>query len=126
MDAIPFSIVDANDFEPRLAEGSIDLQTLAETEAIVTEVREQGESTIRKFAEQFDERTPDQPLLLGPDDMEAAAQRINHSDVEVLRRVAHRIETFAEAQLESLAELSIDVPGGQAGHKVVPIKRVGC
>ena len=126
MTEIPFKIIAANDFEPDDNQSAIDLSTLGETEAIVTEVREQGEPSIRKFAEMFQERTADQPLLIGRDDMEAAAQRINHSDVELLRRVAHRIENFADAQLESLQELTVDVPGGKAGHDIVPIKRVGC
>ncbi len=75
---------------------------------------------------QFGERGDDQPLLIGRDEMEAAAKRINHSDVELLRRVAHRIGNFAEAQLECLTELEFEVPGGKAGHTIEPIGRVGC
>ena len=119
-------IVAAGEYEPSIADGTIDSETLQTAESIVNDVRENGELAIRKYGSQFGEREPDEPLLLGPDDMESAAQRINHSDVELLRRVARRIEAFAETQLESLSELNVDVPGGRAGHSIVPIKRVGC
>ncbi|MEL7497888.1 MAG: histidinol dehydrogenase [Planctomycetota bacterium] len=126
MNATPLKVVTASEFEPAYAPPSLDADTMSVAETIIDAVKAEGEPAIRKFAEQFGERSTEQPLLIGPDDMVAAAQRINHSDVELLRRVAHRIETFAEAQLESLSEIQIDVPGGTAGHTIVPIQRVGC
>lgn len=126
MNKTPLKIVQGHDFEPCFAENSLDESTMGTANLIVSDVRENGEVAIRKYAEQFRERTEGEPLLLSRDDMEAAAQRINHSDVELLRRVAHRIETFAEAQLESLSTLDVEVPGGRAGHSIVPMKRVGC
>lgn len=122
----PIRIILGNDFEAESVDTSICHETMETVEAIVSEVRTQGESAIRKYASQFQERAVEEPLLLGPDDMESAAQRINHSDVELLRRVASRISNFAEAQLESLRGLDMEVPGGRAGHTIVPIKRVGC
>jgi phosphoribosyl-ATP pyrophosphohydrolase/phosphoribosyl-AMP cyclohydrolase/histidinol dehydrogenase len=126
MTKIPFNIIDAKSFEAGDLSVSIDSATLDEAEKIVTAVRRGGESAIRQYARQFNERTDGQPLLIGRDEMEAAAKRINHSDVELLRRVAHRIGNFADAQLECLTELEFDVPGGQAGHTIEPIARVGC
>lgn len=126
MTRVPFNIVDAKSFEVGDLSVSIDPETLNRAEQIVSAVRREGESAIRQYARQFNERSDDQPLLIGRDEMEAAAKRINHSDVELLRRVAHRIGNFAEAQLECLTELEFDVPGGQAGHTIEPIARVGC
>lgn len=119
-------IIDANSFEPGNLSASIDAPTLTGAEQIVNAVRSEGEPAIRRYATQFNERTDDQPLLIGRDEMEAAAKRIDHSDVELLRRVAHRIGDFAEAQLECLDELAYAVPGGMAGHTIEPISRVGC
>ena len=58
--------------------------------------------------------------------MEAATARIEPSDLELLKRVAERIRTFADAQLSCLSELKTPVPGGFAGHTIQPINRVGC
>ncbi|MFK7767444.1 MAG: histidinol dehydrogenase [Mariniblastus sp.] len=126
MTKIAFEIVGAKTFEDRDNFVSIDAKTLAGAEAIVTSVRNEGEPAIRRYARQFKERDDAQPLLIGQSEMEAAAQRIDQSDLELLHRVKDRIANFAQAQLDSLTDLEFSVPGGKAGHKIVPISRAGC
>lgn len=122
----PLRIVESAEFERHKQAISLDNETLTRAEEIVRAVQSNGEPAIREYARLFGERKDDQPLLLGPDEMKEAAARIDHSDVELLRRVAHRINDFAESQLECLTELKSNVPGGTAGHTIVPISRVGC
>jgi phosphoribosyl-ATP pyrophosphohydrolase/phosphoribosyl-AMP cyclohydrolase/histidinol dehydrogenase len=119
-------IIDAADFEPEQWTRSLDADTVKSAEEIVNDIRRGGEPAIRAYAEKFGERMAEQPLLIGPEKMEEAAKRIDPSDIELLRRVAHRIGDFADSQLECLAELSTPVPGGSAGHTIEPIRRVGC
>lgn len=119
-------IVDAASFEPEHLAHTLDAETLAAAEEIVKDVRRGGEPAIRSYAKKFGERSDDQPLLLGPEKMEEAAKRIDSNDIELLRRVAHRIGDFADSQLECLSELDMKVPGGRAGHSIEPIRRVGC
>ena len=120
------NIVQSNSFQPEQLDRSIDGQTLAGAQAIVDTVRAEGEAGIRKYAAQFGERTDDQPLLIGPDEMNAARERLDSEDLALLQRVAKRIRAFAKAQLESLSELKTPVPGGFAGHTIEPIVNVGC
>lgn len=105
---------------------SLDDQTLAQSQAIVDEVRNSGESAIRKFATQFNERTVDQPIVIDRGVMEAAAKRIDAEDLALLKRVAKRIGDFAQAQLDSISALCTPVPGGMAGHTIEPIQNAGC
>ena len=105
---------------------SLDVQTLAQSQAIVDEVRSGGESAIRKFAAQFNERTDEQPIVIERRELEAAAQRIDAEDLALLQRVAKRIGDFAQAQLDSVTALSTPVPGGTAGHTIEPIQNAGC
>lgn len=121
-----FRIIDAVDFEPELLSHSLDTETLRSAEEIVSDVRANGQIAIRAYARKFGERTDEQPLLIGPEQMEAAAKRVPAADIELLRRIAHRIGDFADSQLECLSELSMEVPGGTAGHTIEPIQRVGC
>lgn len=121
-----FRIIDAKLFEPERLKSSLDVETLADAQTIVDAVREDGLPAVRRYASQFNERTDEQPLLIGQDEMEAAAHRVDPSVVELLRRVAHRIGDFADAQLDCLDELELSVPGGIAGHTIEPIGRVGC
>ena len=104
----------------------VDAATLATAAEIVEAVRNEGETAIRKYTAQFSERTPDDPLTIAPDELANAFNRIPKDDQELLQRVAGRIETFANLQLESLSELTTTVPGGKAGHTIEPIRRAGC
>ena len=120
------NIVQFTSFQPEQLDRSIDEQTLVGAQAIVDTVRAEGEAGIRKYAAQFEERTDEQPLLIGPDEMNAARERIDSEDLALLERVAERVRAFAKAQLESLSELKTPVPGGFAGHTIEPIVNVGC
>ena len=119
-------IIEASSFEPTNLFTPLDDATIETAGDIVNSVRSQGITAIRRFAEQFGERSKDQPLLIERDQMEAATARIEPSDLELLKRVAERIRTFADAQLSCLSELKTPVPGGFAGHTIQPINRVGC
>jgi len=44
----------------------------------------------------------------------------------LLERVADRIRAFAEAQLASLHETDMPIPGGAAGQTIAPVERAGC
>ncbi len=123
---LPFKIIEAVEFRPSGLASTLDDATLAGAQSIIDDVRENGELGIRKYAERFGERNPDQPLLIGRDEMESAIERLDSADVELLRRVAIRIGEFAESQLDCLSELETPVPGGVAGHTIEPIARVGC
>jgi histidinol dehydrogenase len=45
---------------------------------------------------------------------------------ELLTRVAGRIRAFAQAQRDSVTDISVAVPGGTAGHTVAPCAVAGC
>ena len=105
---------------------SIDAATLAQSQAIVDRVRSDGLAGIRHFATEFGERTPDQPIQIERCELEAASKRIDAAALALLERVAGRIDAFATAQLNSISEISVDVPGGTAGHTIEPIRSAGC
>ena len=65
-------------------------------------------------------------MLLERDALEAAKARLNADDLALLERVADRVRKFAQAQLDALSELEMEVPGGKAGHSIVPVQRAGC
>ena len=105
---------------------SIDATTLAQSQAIVDRVRAEGLAGIRHFATEFGERTADQPIQIERAELEAASKRVTAADLALLERVAGRIEAFATAQLNSISEISVPVPGGTAGHTIEPIRSAGC
>jgi len=103
-----------------------DVETLAAAAKIVEAVREGGEAALRRYAERFGDRRPGDPLVLGPEELAAARDRLSTTDRALLERTAERIAAFARAQRRALAEITVEVPGGRAGHRVVPVERAGC
>jgi phosphoribosyl-ATP pyrophosphohydrolase/phosphoribosyl-AMP cyclohydrolase/histidinol dehydrogenase len=104
----------------------VDGPTLARTAEIIDAVRRGGEAALRRFAEDFGERDPDQPLLIGRYRLQASLDNLPEDQRALLDRVARRIEVFALAQRTSLRDLEIDVPGGAAGHTISPVEHAGC
>jgi len=105
---------------------TLDSTTLARTMEIIQAVRADPERGIRKYAEAFGERRAEEPIAIGRAELEAAVERLDAADRGVLERTCARIRSFAEAQRRCLRELATAIPGGEAGHEVVPIERAGC
>ena len=118
--------IKVSDFQPDAAPRPLDEATLAAADAIVSGVREGGREALIEYAKKFDGRVDGQPLLLDCDALEAAKARLDADDLALLERVADRVRKFAQAQLDALSELEMDVPGGKAGHSIVPVQRAGC
>ena len=118
--------VKASDFQPDAAPRPLDEATLAAADSIVSGVRDGGRKTLIEYAKKFDGHVDGQPLLIERDALEAAKVRLDSEDLALLERVAERVRKFAQAQLDALSELEIEVPGGKAGHSIVPVQRAGC
>ena len=118
--------IKASDFQPDAAPRPLDEATLAAADSIVSGVRDGGREALIEYARKFDGHVDGQPLLLERDALEAAKARLDADDLALLERVADRVRMFAQAQLDALSELEMEVPGGKAGHSIVPVQRAGC
>ncbi len=101
-------------------------EVLDQARVILDRVRLEGLDAIRGYAEQFGECASDQPIVLGPDAMRDAYNELDPDDRMALERAADRIERFAIAQRDAIQPLTMDVPGGQAGHTIEPVQSAGC
>ncbi|MBM4394404.1 MAG: histidinol dehydrogenase [Deltaproteobacteria bacterium] len=111
---------------PATRRGAVDAATLASASAIVDDVRRGGEAALRAHAERLGDLAPGDPLVIGRDALAAALAALPAARRDVLSRTAARIRAFAEAQRAALADVRVEVPGGLAGHAVVPVDRAGC
>jgi histidinol dehydrogenase len=55
-----------------------------------------------------------------------AFDSLNEIERSALIDIHHRIHVFAQAQRQSISDMTIDIPGGQAGHTVSPCTHAGC
>lgn len=104
----------------------VDRRILEEARSIVDAVRRGGDDALHEFAVEYDGLTDEAPLVLEADDLAGAHDRIDPAHRSILASTAERIESFARAQRDCLDDLETTVPGGRAGHRVVPLERAGC
>lgn len=104
----------------------VDAATIEAASVIVNDVRRDGEAGLRHYAEKFGEIQPAAPLVLDREAIARACADFPAEDMELLRRTAERIRSFAQAQRESIQNISVPIPGGMAGHDVSPVERAGC
>lgn len=101
-------------------------EVLTQAREIVDRVRAEGAQAIRAYAERFGERKADEPLVFDRSAMRGAYDELDPDDRAALERAADRIKRFAEAQRNAIQPLTMDVPGGQAGHTIEPVRSAGC
>jgi len=93
---------------------------------IVEAVRTRGEPALREYAERFGDVITGGPLFLDRAALARALASLPGGDRARLERVAERIRTFAEAQKRALGAVTVELPGGAAGHWIAPLERAGC
>ena len=104
----------------------IDTATLNAARSIVDGVRLRGEAALREYAEQFGDIVPGGSLVVGRAALHRALEEVPSSARGVLTRVSERIAAFARSQKEALSDVRVEVPGGSAGHTILPMQRAGC
>jgi phosphoribosyl-ATP pyrophosphohydrolase/phosphoribosyl-AMP cyclohydrolase/histidinol dehydrogenase len=105
---------------------AVSAETLAVVAPIVEDVRRRGEVALRAHAERLGDLEPGAPLVLDRASLEAALAEQKWETRDRLERVAGRIRAFAQAQRRAFTDLTTDIPGGRAGHRLIPVARAGC
>ena len=103
----------------------VDTETLLQATSIVEDVRARGEAALREHSERLGDTRPGAILLLDRDALVDALEKVPVEEKELLERVAHRIQRFAEAQRGAIADLDIKIPGGRAGHRWLSVATAG-
>jgi len=104
----------------------IDAETLAAAEDIVADVKNRGWEALIEHAARLGDLREEEPAIYTRENLEEALASIDSKTRELLERTAARIRAFAGAQRAALSEVTIDVPGGRAGHAITPVQSAGC
>jgi phosphoribosyl-ATP pyrophosphohydrolase/phosphoribosyl-AMP cyclohydrolase/histidinol dehydrogenase len=104
----------------------VDAETLAAAENIVADVKNRGWDSLIDHAVRLGDLREGDPAICTRADLEIALASIDSRTRELLERTASRIRVFAGAQRASLSNVTIDLPGGRAGHTVAPVQSAGC
>lgn len=90
---------------------------------IIADVRERGDDAINELGARFDGAVAN-PLQLGPDDLQAAVDRIDPAVVASLREAAASVRAFHESQLAE--PHSYEYQGMTISQNRQPVDRAGC
>ena len=95
--------------------------------SILSEVKSGGlEGLISVAVRLKDIETPQSKVFYDKADLAAEYEKLDEESQGILLRTAERIRKFAEAQRSALTAVTIDIPGGNAGHVVAPVEVAGC
>lgn len=97
----------------------------ADVVAIIEDVRRRGADAVRDHAVRLGDVAEDAPLVASVTELDAALGRIDEELAGALVRAADRVERFAVAQRAALSDVTVEVPGGTAGHRWIPVETVG-
>ena len=102
-------------------------ETRASTNSIVQAVKREGEKELIRLSVQFgDLASPSTPYTYTKPQLKQAYESLPQDTQELLQRSAARVKSFAQAQRNSLDNCMSTIPGGNAGHTILPLSSAGC
>lgn len=102
-----------------------DDKTLAIADSVLKEIEAGGQEVLLKYAREFD-GFEGESVFLSKAELKQAEDSLDSETHALLTRVAGRVRDFATAQCQALKPVKHAVPGGFAGHDIVPVGVAGC
>ena len=110
----------------RIPRDPVPAEILEQASEIVTQVRNGGETVLRRYAARFDGLAEDAPMLRTAAELKSAFDALPADQQAVLERTARRVEAFARAQRDALKDVDYVADGMRMGHRVIPVPVAGC
>jgi histidinol dehydrogenase len=105
---------------------AVDPATLAAAAAILEDITARGDAAVLSHARRLGDLRQGDPHVYDRAALRAARDRLPASKRRVLEDAAERISAFAAAQRACLSDLTLAIPGGEAGHVCIPVRSAGC
>lgn len=93
---------------------------------IIQRVREEGDSALRDFSSRFDKVEID-AFEVTPEEITRALADLDPQTRKDSEFAIEQVRKFATAQMATMTALNVEtLPGVHLGHRIIPIKTVGC
>lgn len=93
--------------------------------AIIGDIRENGDAAVRRYAEQFDNWSPES-YRLSDADIDRIMGTLDPQVIADIEFVQAQVRRFAQAQRDSLVDIEVEtLPGVFLGQKHVPVQAAG-
>lgn len=108
------------------AAAEADAQVRATVEAIISEIKADGDAAVRRWSLKFDNWAPDD-FRLSQSAIDAAYDALDRQTIEDIRFAQEQVRGFAQIQRAALKDVEVEtLPGVILGHKNLPVSAVGC
>ena len=109
----------------------VDPTALVQAQAIIDELKDEAGSVQSDKLLEVAKRLRDLPedassYVISKDQCKAAFDGLSDQDRTALVNIHGRVKAFAEAQRASIKDMTMDIPGGKAGHTVSACNAAGC
>ncbi|KAH8682850.1 histidinol dehydrogenase [Tricladium varicosporioides] len=92
---------------------------------VIDDIRNNGDTAVRKYSEKFDKWSPES-FKLSKADIETAIAAVPSQTIEDIKEVQKNVRRFAQAQRDSIRDFELETqPGVFLGQKNVPISVAG-
>ena len=92
---------------------------------LLSDIETRGEAAVRELSAEFDNWTPESFRLSG-EQIEQVVGSVDPGTIDDIKFAQTQIRTFAEAQLASMHDVTIEtLPGVELSHKHIPVQNVG-
>ncbi|KAF9882868.1 hypothetical protein FE257_004954, partial [Aspergillus nanangensis] len=92
---------------------------------VIDDIRQNGDTAVRKYSEKFDKWSP-ASFKLSQTDIDAAIAACPQQTIDDIKEVQKNVRAFAQAQRESIRDFEYEIqPGVFLGQKNLPINSVG-
>ncbi len=103
----------------------IEFESIASVAEIISAVRSNGDEAIREYAKKFGDGDLT-AFRLTEEEIKDAISKIDEKTINTIKFAIKNVKEFAQAQLNSIKELEVNINGNTLGHKIVPLESVGC
>ncbi|MEP7258963.1 MAG: histidinol dehydrogenase [Flavitalea sp.] len=103
-----------------------DLKVKETVAGIIADIERNGDTAVKKYAEQFDKWTPDS-FRLTQRQIDEIISTVPPQVITDIRFAQTQIRNFARKQKEAIVDIEVEtLPGVILGHKNIPVNSAGC
>jgi histidinol dehydrogenase len=97
----------------------------ATVKSVISDIRTNGDTAVRKYSEKFDKWSPPS-FKLSQSEIDEIISSVPEQTIKDIKEVQGNVRAFAQAQRDSLKDFEIEIrPGVHLGQKNIPINAVG-
>lgn len=117
-------IKDANELKERLWNKDIVTPT-NNVVSIIDEIKKNGEESLLKFAEKFDNVKLDS-IIVSKDEIKEAYENVTSEQIRTIEYMKSKLEKSEQSLINNLGNIEINSDGVKINKKIIPLSRVGC